>query len=281
MKLSNKNVIHVKKDGCEYLQFKKLLEYEDVLNHAYSLGTNVTYRTEKPDKQPLEKEEYNKTINNYKVLCNGIGTDYINIVKVNQEHTKNVEVVEEKTNESLPDIHVEKYDGVDGLITNKKNLILSTTNADCILLLFFDPVKKVISNVHSGWKGTLQRISVEAVRKMKSEFNCNLEDIICCMCPSIRKCHFEVDKEIKDMFEKEFKDLDISNSKDIMEKQENKEKWNIDTILINRIILENEGLDSRNIIDSGLCSVCNSDLIHSFRVEKEGYGLETALIELK
>ena len=36
----------------------------------------------------------------------------------------------------------------------------------------------------------------------------------------------------------------------------------------------------KNIIDSGICSVCNSDLIHSFRAEKEGYGLETALIEL-
>ena len=35
-----------------------------------------------------------------------------------------------------------------------------------------------------------------------------------------------------------------------------------------------------NIIDSGICSVCNKEQIHSFRVEKEAYGLETALIEL-
>ena len=36
-----------------------------------------------------------------------------------------------------------------------------------------------------------------------------------------------------------------------------------------------------NIIDSGICSVCNKELIHSFRVEKQGYGLNTALISLK
>ena len=36
-------------------------------------------------------------------------------------------------------------------------------------MLFFDPVKKVIANVHSGWKGTLQRISIKAVDKMKQE----------------------------------------------------------------------------------------------------------------
>jgi copper oxidase (laccase) domain-containing protein len=47
------------------------------------------------------------------------------------------------------------------------------------------------------------------------------------------------------------------------------------------MILEKIGLKKENIIDSGICSVCNSDIIHSFRVEKEGYGLNTALIGLK
>lgn len=66
----------------------------------------------------------------------------------------------------------------------------------------------------------------------------------------------------------------------IEEKIPNK-KWNIDTVLINQIILENEGLKKENIIDSKICSVCNSNIIHSYRVEKQGYGLNTALIELK
>ena len=47
------------------------------------------------------------------------------------------------------------------------------------------------------------------------------------------------------------------------------------------IILKQEGLKAENIIDCGICSVCNSNQIHSFRVEKEGYGLGTAIIELK
>ena len=55
---------------------------------------------------------------------------------------------------------------------------------------------------------------------------------------------------------------------------------NIDTVLINQLLLEKEGLKTENIIDSGICSVCNSDLIHSYRVEKQEYGLNTALIEL-
>ena len=50
--------------------------------------------------------------------------------------------------------------------------------------------------------------------------------------------------------------------------------------MLNEMILEKQGLKKENIIDSGICSVCNSDLIHSYRVEKKGYGLNTALISL-
>lgn len=276
MDLSNENVIHVKKDGMEFLQFRKLLEYKDVINHAYSLGKNLNFRTAKANKEPLPEEEFRNNCKDYENICNSIGESYFNVVKCNQEHTKNVQVVDKKINVNKPDFNLSEYDATDGLITNKSNFLLATTNADCILLLFFDPVKKVIANVHSGWKGTLQRISLEAVRKMKKQFNCKPEDIICCICPSIRKCHFEVDKDVKDLFEKEFKELN-----DFIEYSEEMQKWHIDTVLINKEILKNEGLKDDNIIDSGLCSVCNSEIIHSFRVEKEGYGLNTALISLK
>lgn len=234
--------------------------------------------TEKPDKQELEEKQYKNIISNYKKLCDTIESDYINLVKANQEHTDEVKIVNQKFNSYGPDIHIDYYSKTDGLITNKEKVLLCTTNADCILLLFFDPVKKVIANTHSGWKGTLQRISVNTIRKMKEEYNCNPKDIICCICPSIRKCHFEVDKDVKDLFEENFRDLDLN---DIIVKQKDKEKWNIDTVLINQILLEKEGLQTENIIDSGICSVCNSNLIHSYRVEKQDYGLNTALIELK
>ena len=279
MDLSNDNVIHIKDDEIEYLQFKKLLEYKDIINHAYSIGTNVNFRTARANKQNISEEEYKLAIKSYHNLCKSINTHENKVVKTNQEHTNEVKIVEKKIKEQEPDFNLEEYKSTDGIVTNKKNIVLSTTNADCILLLFFDPIKKVIANTHSGWKGTIQRISLTTIRKMIEEFGCNPEDIICCICPSIRKCHFEVEKDVKDMFEKEFQDLDNLNQ--IIEEKIKGTKWNIDAILINQIILEKEGLKKENIIDSGICSVCHSDLIHSFRVEKEGYGLNTALIELK
>ena len=280
--LSNENVIHIEKDEIQYLQFRKLLEYKDIISHAYSLGIDVNFRTGRAkNSEKLSKEDFNRAIQDYKKLCGAINENYIDVVKVIQEHTDNIVCINNKINKNQPDISMTEYTGKDGMITNKKGLVLSTTNADCILLLLFDPITKTIANVHSGWKGTLQRISVKAVEMMINDYNCKPQNIICCMCPSIRKCHFEVGIEVKEMFEKEFQDLKISESKEIMEKQLDNEKWNIDTVHINKIMLKCIGLKEENIIDSGICSVCNCDLVHSYRVEKQEYGLATAIISLK
>ena len=279
MDLSNENVIHVKKNGIEYLQFRRLLEYKDKIKHAYTLGINNDFRTLTPDKKELPKEKYEKNINTYKKFFEEVDDDYTKIIKPAQDHTDEIKVVKNKKYNDRPEFETSDYSKTDGLITNKNDIILETTNADCILLLFYDPVKEVIANTHSGWKGTIQRISVKTVEKMKNEFGCNPEDIICCICPSIRKCHFEVDRDVKEMFENEYKDLKNDQLCDIIQEKIPNEKWNIDTVLINKIILQKAGLKEENIVDSGICSVCHSDLIHSFRVEKQGYGLCAAFIE--
>ena len=274
MDLSNENIIHIKKDNVQYLQFKKLLPYSDIINHGYVIGLDKNFRTAKAGGEKLSKEEFDKAVYSYKTICDELELNYNDIVKTNQTHSDNVEIINEKVSKNEPDFSV--YKQTDGLLTDKSDIVLSTTNADCILLLFFDPVKKVIANVHSGWKGTLQRISVKTVEKMKNKYGCNPGDIICCMCPSIRKCHFEVDKDVYEMFENEFKDL--KQTQEIIEQKN--DKWNIDTILINRVILKEAGLLEENIIDSGICSVCNKDIIHSFRAEGASYGLSTAIISL-
>ena len=298
MDLSNENVIYKEKEGVEYLQFKKLLEYKKNIKHLYTLGLDRNFRTERLNKE-IDEKEYEKTIEDYKKFSNILNATEKDIIKPRQRHTKNVKIVKEKINKEAPDIGLEEYVDQDGLVTNKKGLILSTTNADCILLLFYDPVKNVIANTHSGWKGTVQRIAIETVKQMKEEYGSNPEDIICCICPSIRKCHFEVEKDVKEIFEKEFKDIfdeieenkEIEKNKqiqqakykksDILEETIKGKKWHIDTVLINKIILKKAGLKEENIIDSGICSVCHSEQIHSYRVEKEKFKLNTALIKLE
>ena len=270
--LSNENIIHVKSNGIEYIQFKRLLEYKDKIVHCYTIGIDKNYRKVLEKSEDIQ-EKRKQSQDNYRNLCNLIGADYERLVYSNQKHTDRVECLE-----NIKDFEEEQVQ-VDGLCTNVNSVTLSTINADCILLLFYDPVKNVIANCHSGWKGTLQRISVKTVKKMQVEYGCNAKDIICCISPSVRKCHFEVEKDVKDLYQNEFED--IENLDKVIEETIKDEKWHIDTVLINKILLKRLGLTEENIIDSGICSVCNKEIIHSYRAHGEISGRETAIIGLK
>lgn len=265
--LSNENIIHVKKDGLEYIQFKRLLEYENI-GHCFTLkpldfASNATYE--------IKRDEVEK---NLKVLGKEFKFDINNICRPKQTHTDRIEIIEDNDE----GIYLKKFDNVDGFVTDKKNKVLMFVFADCTPLLFYDPVKKVIANTHSGWKGTLQSIGMRTVEKMISEYGSKPEDIICCIGPHIRKCHFEVEEDVKYLFYNKFKDLE--GIEEIISYNEEKNKYYIDTSKINKQILLKVGLKEENIIDSNICTVCNSDICHSYRAEKELSGRAVTIIKI-
>ena len=127
---NNANILYNSKNGIEYIQFKKLLELG--IKHAYTLkGDNINFRSNSPE----EKESYKK-------IFSAVGLDVNTLVKPLQKHTSNVRCI----NRVMEKLELEN---VDGLITDSKGITLVSTNADCILFLIYDPVKKVIANVQS------------------------------------------------------------------------------------------------------------------------------------
>ncbi len=261
--LSNENIIHKKENGIEYLQFRKLLDYPEV-KHCYTTKIgDIDFKTH--ENNDVLTKSYSKIF-----AC--LGEKNAFFIKPHQTHTDNVEIVNSKEQE---------FNEVDGLITNKENIFLCTTSADCTSILLYDPVKKVVGNIHSGWRGTLKKIGQKAVKKMITEFHSRPEDIICFICPHIRKCHFEVEEDVMNMFKKEFSYTKRLN--DIIalgRRKENVQKYNIDTTLINYIILEEVGIKEKNIVDSGICTVCKSQYFHSHRAEKND-GRNAAMIMIK
>ena len=258
--INNNDIILKEYNGLKYIQFKKLLDFG--IKHAYTLkseGFDFSF----------EVEEKNRS---YDVLAKALGIERNSILEPIQTHTKKVLCVD-SVEKDLPDI--------DGLITNKENLALTTKNADCILFLFFDPVKKVIANVHSGWKGTFQKISEITAVKMISNYGCNPEDIMVFISPCIRKCHFEVDKEVRDLCEEIFRFTNkIDSFIEIGEFRDGVQKYNIDTVMINKILLTDLGIKEENIIDSNICSFCESEFVHSARAEGKNFKRGTAIITL-
>ena len=276
MDLSNESVIHKKEAGVEYLQFRKLLEYKDNIAHAFTIGIDNDYRMPLYNsiQNKLTKEQIEENKNSYRRICKSIGIEYNNIVKTNQVHKDVIKNIDKKININSPDFYEKEYSETDGLITSKKNLAICATCADCIVMIMYDKNKKVIANVHSGWRGTVQKVAEKTIDKMEGLYNCNPKDIICCISPSIRKCHFEVGEDVKNIFEETFTTMTDA----IIKKQE---KWYIDTVKLNIEMLKSKGLKEENIVDSKICTVCNSNLIHSYRGSNKHNGLEIGIIELK
>lgn len=247
----------------EYLQFRKLLEYGKKLTHCYTLKP-LDFNINTMGKEKVDKD--------YKKICKELNLDPKTIYRPKQTHTNNVTKIENQP------VGIYQMQDIDGLITNEKNKTLSLTFADCICLLFYDPEKNIIANIHSGWRGTYQEIAKTAVQKLKKEYGVNPENLICGIAPSIRDCCFEVENDIKEMFYEKFKD---TGEIEKIIKTANKNKYYIDTVLINRIILNREGLRNENIIESKICTKCNSNKLHSYREEREKSGRNTGMIALK
>ena len=79
----------------------------------------------------------------------------------------------------------------DGLISQAKNLSLLVTHADCQAALFYDPIQKAIAAVHSGWRGSVQNIYAETIRKMGVNYGTNPADLRVGISPSLGPFHAE------------------------------------------------------------------------------------------
>ena len=257
------DVIITNNNNISFLQFKKLLEYEELF-HAYSLKEN-NFGIQKDD-GIIINNALDKIANSFKIQRD-------KIIYPIQRHTNNVQVVNAYIN----------LENTDGLVTDKKDIMLLTTYADCMPLLFYDPVKRVIANVHSGWKGTVQKIGLNAIDKMVKEFDCKKEDIVCCIGPTIKRDHFLVNQDVEDLFENEFKDINnrISFIEETELYNEKGKQFRIDCTALNKYLFIEFGLKKNNIIDSNICTVCNKDRFHSRRVEGEEYRLDACLMMLK
>lgn len=235
----------------DYFTFKELKCYEEII-HLYSKKSiNFYNNIEEKDKI----EAYNK-------LEKDVNHHFKKMVMGIQTHTNNVIAVKE---ENIDD----KFDNVDGLVTNLVNVALITYSADCQSIILYDPVKKVIGNIHSGWVGTLNKIVVNGIKIMIEEYGCNPQNIIACINPSILKCCFEVDRDVVDKFCSNFKNMmDFVSLGDI---KEGKQKYYIDTVALNKRVMQEQGLLENNIHIADVCTKCNCDKYYSYRGEHPKY----------
>jgi hypothetical protein len=156
----------------------------------------------------------------------------------------------------------------DALITSDKNLGLAIAVADCAPVFIYDFKNKVVSAVHSGWKGTEQKILLKTLIKLRSEYNSKPENLIAYIGPSISQASYEVEKEVAEKFDEAF-----VKPKD--------DKYLLDVSGINYKVLLNFGIPKNQIQKSELCTYEFNTLLHSYRRDGNLSGRSLGVIAIK
>lgn len=142
----------------------------------------------------------------------------------------------------------------DALVSNVENRMLAIKIADCQSVLMYDPVRNVVANVHSGWRGSIKNVIGSAIDAMKERFDCRPSDIFAGISPSLGPCCAEFINYEREIPEQFWKYKDSANHIDF---------WRISTDQ-----LCDAGVMPGNIYSSGICTKCNTDLYFSYRGEK-------------
>jgi len=145
----------------------------------------------------------------------------------------------------------------DAVVTDRKEILIGVLVADCVPVLLYDDARGVISAVHAGWRGTAKQILIKTVRVMTDCFSCKPENIRAAIGPSIRKCSYEVGKDVKDAVRGATGDGDYY--------QEIDGRHFIDLSTANKIQAVAAGIRQDNIWQSEECTFCNPDKYYSYR----------------
>ena len=188
---------------------------------------------------------------NYLALVDQLGIGLEDMVKSKQTHTDIVKIVTRQNGGDGILLPLDENAPYDGLITNEKNLLLCTVEADCVPVYFYDPVKEVIAMVHSGWKGTVKKISEITIQKMKDEFGCQPSDMLVAIGPHICKDCYEVGADLLEEFSQSFG----SQEAEKFFTPKNQEKYLLNLEEAVRFTLQKNGVPAENIFSAGVCTL--------------------------
>ena len=272
----------IEKNGLKVYKSGKMDRYEEKVRYYVTtrLGGVSKYPYESLNISFKNAEDRENSEINLDIVCEKLKFTRENCVCVYEDHTDKVAIItEENKNDYLFDLHHNKI--CDAMITNVKNVPLVVTIADCNAIVMYDPKNNVIANIHSGWKGTIQKIYLNTLNKMIEKFNSNPKDVVCAFSPAIQKCCWKTkDTDLAYGFKNYWNDIP---SDEFICKDEN--GWiHVDFPYVVAKDLIKAGIKEENISNENICTCCNVGTFFSYRKKTElnepAYGTQISIIEL-
>jgi hypothetical protein len=236
-------------------------------------------------------DERDRVTQNRGKLLRALGAENMPLVALRQIHSDAAHVFSAAPAEPLHG---------DAAISSEPGLLLTVQTADCVPILLADRKRIVVAAVHAGWRGTLARVAVKTLGRMRFEFGTRPEDVTAVLGPAIGRCCYEVGPEVAQAFAGQFAPasdwFDGPFEQLAWGEEPNPLPWlnmmppghqpppprvQLDLRAANRWQLEDAGVAPRNIAVSTLCTACRTDLLFSYRREGVGTGRLMAAIGIR
>ncbi len=211
-------------------------------------------------------DDLDRVIENRKMSFRALGREVDSVYDVWQVHSADVVCTDAPRPADVPHLKA------DAILTDNPAVTLFMRFGDCVPILLFDPVKKVVGTVHAGWQGTVKKIIQAAVKKMEANYGVRPENILAGIGPSIGPHHYEVGDEVITQVETSFGKL----SSQLLPTTNGAVQF--DLWSANRILLEKAGVAQIEI--AKICTACHPDDWFSHRGENGQTGRFGALIGL-
>lgn len=295
--IKQNSVLLVSGDELEYLTFPSL-EQTGMVRHLITtrLGgvSQGDYATMNLSYTRGDREE--NVRENYRRIGNILGCSPDNMTASQQTHTTNIRRVS-ADDRGKGVVRPLDYWQMDGLMTDTPGIALVTYYADCVPLLFVDPVHRAIGSAHSGWRGTVGRMGECMVKAMGEAFGTRPEELRTAIGPSICQDCYEVSGDVAENFmelETETGELrrELLESgryrkgicgelPRVVEPGRQPDKFQLDLWLANYLILRQAGIPLDNIAVTDICTCHNSEYLFSHRASRGRRGNHAAFLMLE
>jgi YfiH family protein len=162
----------------------------------------------------------------------------------------------------------------DGLVSDRPGEVLGAFAADCIPVLFADPVRKIAAAAHAGWRGTVNGVALNVLRVLSERFSSQASDVRVALGPSIGPCCFEVGPEVIEAFSAALPGvpgLVVDGPR----------KPHIDLRVAMRTQLERAGVRAEHIDDRPPCTRCDAERFFSYRRDGLEGGVHMGFVGVK
>ncbi|HEU5193362.1 MAG TPA: polyphenol oxidase family protein [Methylomirabilota bacterium] len=157
------------------------------------------------------------------------------------------------------------YAGVaDILTTTERGIPVAVFAADCLPIVLWDSIARVLTVAHAGWRGTAKGVPGAAV-KAAVQAGARADQLHVAIGPSIGPCCYEVDEPVLRDFGRTHGRRAQAWFKPAREDHAMLDLWSA-----NEALLADAGVDRAKIQNPRLCTACNVDLLYSYRKGNRG-----------